>query len=432
MQIKVFKFGGASVKDAEGVKKVGKIIQSRMEDRLVIVVSAMGKTTNALEKVAAAYFGQTGMATALFEKVKKQHFAILSELFPTGHEVFGMVNDLFVEVDWVLEDPMQDSYDYLYDQIVSIGELVSTRIVAAYLNLSELPCSWLDARDVILTDDNFREARINWTETKARMDKALPEIFREKGCILTQGFIGSTSENLTTTLGREGSDFTAAIFSHCLDAIEMVIWKDVPGILTADPRLFDPVVLLDRLSYKEAIEMTYYGAKVIHPKTIKPLQNKSIPLWVKSFEQPEERGTLVSDSEELIKYPPVVVVEKNQCLLHFSTRDFSFVAERHLSDIFKQFDQYRIKVNMMQNMAISFSVCITNKGEQVKELISELEENFKIVKEDDLELLTVRHYHEDILKELTRGKVILFEERIRQTVQMVVRSVPLMRWREES
>jgi aspartate kinase len=430
MKVKVFKFGGASVKDSAGVKNVCNIIKNYVNGPLVVVVSAMGKTTNALETIVDAYYKKNPAAVDIVADIRKQHFTLMAELFPANHEVFAQVNDLFVEIDWVVESPVLDSYDYLYDQIVSVGELVSTRIVAAYLNDLNITTTWIDARDVILTNDTFRDARIKWTETGKRIRASVEPLLEKNQVVLTQGFIGSTTENLTTTLGREGSDFSAAIFSYCLDAESMSIWKDVPGVLTGDPRLFDNVVLLDRLSYKEAIEMTYYGAKVIHPKTIKPLQNKNIPMYVKSFIHPEDPGTLISEEGDTSQYPPVIVVEPDQVLLQISTRDFSFVAERHLSHIFKLLDEHRIKVNMMQNMAISFSACVTNNPERLKKLIAVLDEDFKVVTEEKLELLTIRHYHDAILEELTRGKIVLFEERIRQTVQLVIRPIPLTTWKK--
>ncbi|MFT5800541.1 MAG: aspartate kinase [Nonlabens sp.] len=430
MKGKVFKFGGASVKNAEGIKNVCKIIQSQGQGPLVVVVSAMGKTTNALEAIVEAYFNGKETAMELFQECRDQHFRIMAELFPQNHEAFALVNDLFVEIEWVLEDPIVDKLDYLYDQIVSVGELVSTRIIAAYLSEQQIATTWLDARDVILTDDTFRDALVQWEQTNKRINAKVKPLLEKKQVVLTQGFIGGTSENWNTTLGREGSDFSAAIFSYCLDVESMVIWKDVPGVLTADPRLFENVVLLDRLSYGEAIEMTYYGATVIHPKTIKPLQNKNIPMYVKSFAKPEDPGTLISIAEELIKYPPVIVVEKNQSLIHISTKDFSFVAEKELSHIFKLLDEHRIRVNMMQNMAISFSACVTHRSERLEQLIAVLEEDYNVTTTEGLELLTVRHYNEDVLQELTRGKVVLFEERIRETVQVVMKSVPLTKWKE--
>ncbi len=424
-KLRVFKFGGASVKDAGAIKNVTTILQKYKGDKLVIVVSAMGKMTNALEKIVKAYADQDGTALQLLEDIKQAHYTIMGELFEQGHEVFDTVNDAFVEIDWILEETPQDNYDYIYDQIVSVGELVSTHIVAAYLNSQDLPTHWLDARDVILTDDIFREGWVQWEATKKNMDAKVKPLLEKEGFVLTQGFIASTKENFTTTLGREGSDYTAAIFSHCLDAESMSIWKDVEGVLTADPRLFKNVTKLDRLSYKEAIEMTYYGAKVIHPKTIKPLQNKSIPLYVKSFVNPDGSGTYISEEVE-DNYPSMIAVEKNQAIMHISTRDFSFVAEHHLSTLFKAIADYRIQVNMMQNTAISFSVCVNDIDDRIERFSKSIEQDFKVVTDRNLELITVRHYQKPLIEALKRGKVIMMEERIRNTVQLVIKDVPQM------
>ena len=425
--VKVFKFGGSSLKDADAIKNVANILQNHKEKHLAIVVSAMGKTTNALEKVVEAHAAGTGQAFSILNDIKAQHYSIIDGLFGKDYEVYAAVNDTFVEVEWTLEEEPHENYDYMYDQIVSVGELVSSKIVSAYLNKVGLPVQWLDARDIILTDDIFREGWVQWEETLERSAKIAQPMLEKGGFILTQGFIGSTSENFTTTLGREGSDYTAAIFSYCLDAEDMTIWKDVPGVLTADPRLFENVVKLDRLSYKEAIEMTYYGAKVIHPKTIKPLQNKNIPLYVKSFIEPEGEGTLVS-SEVEDNYPPMVAVEPDQCLLQISTRDFSFVAEHHISYMFKLIADLRIQVNMMQNSAISFSICINDIDDKADRFAELLKDKFKVMLDRGLEMITVRHYQQDVLDNLRRGKIVLLEERIKDTTaQMVVKDVPVMR-----
>ena len=425
--VKVFKFGGSSLKDADAIKNVANILQSHKEKLLAIVVSAMGKTTNALEKVVEAHAARTGQAFSILNDIKAQHYSVIDGLFGKDDEVYAAVNDTFVEVEWTLEEEPHENYDYMYDQIVSVGELVSSKIVSAYLNKVGLPVQWLDARDIILTDDIFREGWVQWEETLERSAKIAQPMLEKGGFILTQGFIGSTSENFTTTLGREGSDYTAAIFSYCLDAEDMTIWKDVPGVLTADPRLFENVVKLDRLSYKEAIEMTYYGAKVIHPKTIKPLQNKNIPLYVKSFIEPEGEGTLVS-SEVEDNYPPMVAVEPDQCLLQISTRDFSFVAEHHISYMFKLIADLRIQVNMMQNSAISFSICINDIDDKADRFAELLKDKFKVMLDRGLEMITVRHYQQDVLDNLRRGKIVLLEERIKDTTaQMVVKDVPVMR-----
>jgi aspartate kinase len=427
--MQVFKFGGASLKDAAGVKNVASILQRFSNDKIVVVVSAMGKTTNALEDVINAHAKQTGKAQEFMELVKTRHYAIMDELFDKNEEVYAHVNDTFVEAEWVLDEPPAEDYDYMYDQIICVGELVSSKITAAYLQKLGLKTEWLDARDVVLTDNTYREGWVIWDKTKENAKKIVPPMLERSNFVLTQGFIGSTTENFTTSLGREGSDYSAAIFSHCLDAEAMSIWKDVPGVLNADPRIFENVIKLDRLSYREAIEMTYYGASVIHPKTIKPLQNKSIPMFVKSFLDPEAPGTEISsDTEET--YPPIVVVEKNQCLLHISTKDYSFVAEQHMARLFGLLAQQRIFVNSMQNTAISFTICVPTVPERIDKFIKEISDEFKVKKEENLELITIRHYTEETINNLKKGKVVLFEERIRNTIQMVMRKVPAIERRE--
>jgi aspartate kinase len=427
--MRVFKFGGASLKDAANVRNVADILQRYQAEQIVIVVSAMGKTTNALEAVINAHFKQNADAQALYNDFKEAHYAIMRELFDENHQVFTDVNDTFVEGEWVLEEPAADNYDYLYDQIVCMGELVSSKIVGAYLNQAGLPTTWLDARDVVATDNTFREGWVVWDKTKINAQKLVPPMLEKTKFVITQGFIGSTSENFTTTLGREGSDYSAAIFSHCLDAESMVIWKDVPGVLNADPRMFDNTIKLDRLSYREAIEMTYYGAQVIHPKTIKPLQNKNIPMFVKSFLDPEAPGTEISsDTDDL--YPPIIVVEKNQALLHISTLDYSFVAEHHMARLFGKAADLRIFVNMMQNTAVSFTICVPNVPDRVDKFINSVSDEFKVKVESDLELITVRHYTEETIASLKKNKIVLFEERIRNTMHMVVKNIPLIERKE--
>ncbi len=421
--MQVFKFGGASIKDADAVKNVAAILERFKNQPLVIIVSAMGKTTNALEEVVAAHMQQSGKATALLNVVKENHYALMRGLFAPEDSVFADVNDTFVEAEWMLEESPSNSYDYTYDQIICVGELVSSKIVSAYLNKIGLKTHWLDARDVVITDNTYREGWVNWDKTKPNALKIVPPLLENGGFVLTQGFIGSTTENFTTTLGREGSDYSAAIFSFCLDAESMTIWKDVPGVLNADPRLFENTLKLDRLSYREAIEMTYYGAQVIHPKTIKPLQNKSIPLFVKSFLDPEAPGTEISsDTEET--YPPIIVVEKNQSLLHIITTDYSFVAEQHMARLFAELAGLRIFVNMMQNTAISFSICVPTIPERIDAFVKGVSDEFKVKREDGLELITIRHFNEETVANLKKGKIVLFEEKIRNTLQMVVKTVP--------
>lgn len=396
----------------------------------MVVVSAMGKTTDAMEKVVRAHFDQTGAAQDLLNQVKSQHVELAGQLFPEGmiQEVLTSINDAFVEVDWVLEEPPSDNYDFLYDQIVGTGEVVSSIIVQAYLQHLGMNVQWVDARDIIQTDDIFREGWVQWDATIDRFQQNLVPKLEQYDFFVTQGFIGTTSENFTTTLGREGSDYTAAIFSFLLDAKSMTIWKDVDGVYTGDPRFFENVVQLHRLSYKEAIEMTYYGAKVIHPKTIKPLQNKSIPLYVKSFLDPKSAGSCISD-EYIEDYPPIVSVERNQALLQISTRDFSFVAEHHISKLFNYISQVRLHVNMMQNSAISFSVCVTDMDDKVEKFIQLVEAEFKVSLERNLSLISIRHYRKDVIENLKMGKMVLLEERSKNTFQMVVKEVEAVKWK---
>ncbi len=424
--IKVFKFGGASVQDADAIRNVANILKDYKKERLLIVISAMGKTTNALEKVVHAFFDKNENAKDILKEIQAQHIEVSKELFGENLNFEKEISKIISPVNRLLGKDSTKGYDFVYDQIVSLGELLSTKMISTFLSKENLQNHWLDARKIIKTDNTYREGNVNWESTQRNISRNVNTLLQKNGFVITQGFIGSSDEKSTITLGREGSDFTAAIFSYCLDAESMSIWKDVPGILTGDPRLFKKVEKIDRLSYKEAIEMTYYGAKVIHPKTIKPLQNKSIPMYVKSFLDPAGEGTFIGADVDAL-YPPVVVVEKDQVLLQISTKDFSFVAEHHLSFIFKLFTKYRTKVNMMQNMAISFSVCVTMKDlERLTSLIQELKETFNVVIEKDLELITIRHYHKSVIEQMKKHKIVMLEERIQQTIQMVMKNVPVM------
>lgn len=420
---KVFKFGGASLKDAAGFRNVKNILERFRSEQLVIVASALGKTTNALEEIVRTYFNQ-GNALPLLEALKNKHIEILNQLFADrNHPVYDILNNTFVEIDWILEDTPAESYDYLYDQIVSIGEMASTRMLAAYLNESGLPVQWMDARDLIRTDNTHREGKIIWDITEKMVKEKVSPVLKEAKWTLTQGFLGGTSENCTTTLGREGSDYTAAILAYCLDAESVTIWKDVPGVLNADPRYFPSAQKIDKLGYLEAIEMTYYGATVIHPKTIKPLENKGIPLQVRSFIQPDEDGTVISKKYDSLLLPAVMVLKKEQVLISVSAKDFSFIAEENLGHIFTMLSKYRIKSNMMQNAAISFSICADNEDAKVKPLLEELSQHFHISSSDKLDLLTVRHYTDSVLASLTAGRIILVEQKTRNTAQLVMKEV---------
>ena len=409
----VYKFGGASVKDAAGVRNVASILKAESDVNLMIVISAMGKTTNALEAIVNAYY--SGDVPSL-DSVKQYHFDIMNQLFERNHPIYDEVNNLFVEIEWVIEDAPTSTYAYEYDQIVSVGELLSTTIISAYLNECGFTNRWLDARDIIRTDNTHRNARVDWELSESMIQKEV-----SKGLpMLTQGFIGCTSENFTTTLGREGSDFTAAILAHAVQAKEVVIWKDVPGVLNADPRFFEDAQKLKSLSYAEAIELAYFGAKVIHPKTIQPLKDKKIPLRVRSFVDGTNEGTVVSEGAEIKPFLPSFIVKENQVLLSISAQDLSFIVEDHLSHIFLLFSEYGVRVNVMQNSAVSFSVCVDDDAQKVPALIDALKKEYQVLYNDDLTLYTIRHYNDDSMAKVLKGKTLLLEQKSRHTVQLVV------------
>lgn len=418
--MKVFKFGGASVKDAAGVINLARIVKSHSSEQLLIVVSAMGKMTNKLEALTRSYVQGAEDTYQLFDEVKAYHFQLMHELF-TGndHPVFNEVSNSFVEIDWLLEDEPSDTPDYIYDQIVSIGEIVSTKIVAAYLNFTGCKTQWLDARNFIHTDNNYREGNVNWEKTETEIQEQLLPLL-EHTIGVTQGFIGSTSENFTTTLGREGSDYSAAIFSACLNATSLTIWKDVPGVLNADPKWFDETERIPQLSYHDAIELAYYGATVIHPKTIKPIQNKNIPLYVRSFLNPEAPGTDITEAENQLPVPSFIF-KVNQVLVSIFPKDFSFIIEENLSDIFNLFHKHKVKINTMLNSAISFSVSIDHDPEKLGQLIAELSGQYKVKYNTGLELVTIRYYNQQTIERVTLNKNILLEVKSRYTCQMVMK-----------
>jgi len=415
----VFKFGGASVKDAAGVSNLAQIVKSYTGEQLLIVVSAMGKTTNALEELANAYYKGTDDVHNLYENIKQYHYGIIHQLFTDNNAVFDEVANTFVEIDWMLEDEPQDSYDFIYDQLVSVGELLSTRIVNAYLNQQQIPSRWLDVRGYIHTDNTYREGVVDRDKTCATIQKDIPAMLN-KSVVVTQGFLGGTSENFTTTLGREGSDYTASIFASCLQAQSVTTWKDVPGVLNADPKYFADTVKFDELSYTEAIEMTYYGATVIHPKTIKPLQNAGIPLLVKSFNDPEALGTIISTNGKPQFAKAVMIVKHNQVLLSISAKDYSFISEAHLSEIYQLFALNRVKINVVQTSALSLSLCFDSDDEKFEKLLKLLKPNFNLKYNQQLQLLTLRHYTSDVLNQLIEGKHVLLEQVSRNTAQVVI------------
>ncbi len=411
------------MKDADAVKNVAHILGLHAAEPLLVVLSAMGKTTNALEAVAQAYVMQQENTYALLEEVKSYHLAIIDHLFAARtHPVYDAVNNYFVEIDWMLEDEQIKEYNFVYDQMVSFGEFLSTAIVSHYLNESGVANTWHDVRDSIKTDEQYRGAGVQWETTTALIRKNILPLFAAgTRCVVTQGFVGSTSDNNTTTLGREGSDYTAAVFAHALDASEVVIWKDVPGVLNADPKFFKDVVLLDKISYLDTIELAYYGASVIHPKTVKPLENKKIPLRVKSFVNPTHEGSLISDADSTEPLVPSFIFKSDQILLSVSAMDFSFIIEEHLSKMFTIFARHQIKINLMQNSAISFSVCIDNDKFRFLPLLENLQHEFKVLYNTGLELHTVRHYTQAIIDKLSEGKEIILEQRSRATAQLVMR-----------
>ncbi|MFN4122317.1 MAG: aspartate kinase [Flavobacteriales bacterium] len=420
--MKVFKFGGASVKDADGVRNVCKVIQHFPQDQLMIVVSAMGKTTNALENLTKAHFNNSEKKQEILSEIKSYHFNIIDELFPLpNHSLREDVHNLFVELEWVIDGDQIRDYDFEYDQIVSFGELISTRIVAAFLNECGMPATWVDARDLIATDNTYREGRIDWDKTGANVQEKIAKAFSVNATqrFLTQGFIGGTSENFTTTLGREGSDYTAAILAFCLDAHSVTIWKDVPGVLNADPKYFPEAILIPKLSYYDAVELAYYGATVIHPKTIKPLQNKNIPLYVRSFIKPEDAGTEISDNNDNYTIPSYIF-KNDLVLISIWPKDFSFVVEKNISDLFTYFAQNRVKVHLMQNSALNFSVCISGDKEKIEKLLKDMDELYFYKFNDPVQLVTIRNYTERIIEKLSEGKELLLEQKSRHNVQLVL------------
>jgi aspartate kinase len=416
--MRVFKFGGASVKDAEGVKNLVKVLQQTGHEDTFLVISAMGKTTNAMEEVVNAYFKDKTAVAGALQAVVEFHQDILNGLFPSSeHSVFRDVQELFEEVRGFLAWNKSPKYSFVYDQVVCYGELISTTIVSSYLNEAGISNSWLDIRNFIKTDSNYRDAGIDWEKTQERVSKGL-----DKGKLyVSQGFIGSDENNFTTTLGREGSDYTAAILAYCLNAHSVTIWKDVPGVLNADPRYFKESQLLNKISYREAIELAFYGASVIHPKTLQPLQRKEIPLLVKSFLNPKDPGTTVGKGESIDPKVPCFIVKKNQVLMKLSSLDFSFIVEDSISDLFKLLHDYKMKVDMIQNSAISFSVCVDNKFGRLEELLDHLKGKFKVVHHEGVSLYTIRHFDAQSIESLQNGKEVLLEQRGKETVQIVVK-----------
>ena len=416
--MRVFKFGGASVKDATGVKNVATVLQKVGYKNTLIVISAMGKTTNALEVVIDNYLHKKEELQSALQDVKKYHNEILLDLFENEqHSIFKQVSNLFDELKGFLDRNKSPDYNFVYDQVIGYGELVSTTIISAYLNEIDLKNKWVDVREFIKTDNYYRRANVNWDETQERIASQLDR----NSLNITQGFLGSDANNFTTTLGREGSDYTAAIFAYCLNAESVTIWKDVPGVLNADPRYFENAQLLHKISYREAIELAFYGASVIHPKTLQPLQGKEIPLFVKSFIQPENEGTMVCKGVGIEPNVPCFIVKKNQVLISLSSLDFSYIVEENISEIFKLLHFYKMKVDVIQNSAISFSVCVDNIYNNLEKLLQHLKAKFKVTTHDNVSLYTVRHYNTNAMQQLEEGKTVLLKQLTQETMQIVTK-----------
>lgn len=417
--MRVFKFGGASVKNAEAVKNVANVLKLHQKEQLVIVVSAMGKTTNALENLARSYYKKDKQKGKIYKEIKSFHDEVIAGLLKNKNShAYDDIENLFIELECLIETKPEGTFDYIYDQIVSYGEIFSSRIVSTYLNEAGFKNRWMDAQNFIRTDNNYREGKVDWEQTSEMIDKKLKPIVK-KQVVVTQGFIGRGTENTTVTLGREGSDYSAAIFAYGLGAKDVTIWKDVDGVMNADPKKFEDAIKLDALSYSHAIELAYYGATVIHPKTIQPLQSKNIPLYVKSFLHPKAVGTVVSNTSKE-KNIPTFIVKSDQVLLSISSKDFSFIVEDNLSKIFEIFAQHKVKMNLMQNSAISFSVSVDNLGEKLEQIKQALSINYIVKSNADVEMLTITHYNDKAIAALTKGKNILLEQRTRATVQFVL------------
>lgn len=414
----VYKFGGASVKDATNVKNVCRVLKTVGYENSLIIASAMGKNTNALEVVVYNYFHNKQAITEAIQPVREFHYALLDDLFKSEeHPVYKSVHSLFEEMELFLNTNKSPNYNFVYDQVVCYGELLSTTLLHYYLIDCGIPNIWIDARTLIKTNTTYRDALVDWEAT----NKAILENITDKQLYITQGFIGSDSNGFSTTLGREGSDYTAAIFGNILHAKSVTIWKDVPGVLNADPRYFEDTILLQHISYQEAIELAYYGASVIHPKTLQPLQQKEIPLYVKSFLNPTLAGTEVSKGAALQPAVPCYIVKKNQLLISLSAKDFSFIMEENISDIFKLFHEYHIKVSVIQNSAISFSVCVEDKFHHFQELRERLSSQFRVSYNENVSLYTIRHFDSFETIPSLQDKTLLLKQVNRETMQLVVK-----------
>ena len=417
--MKVFKFGGASINSIERIQNVAKIIQQFKGEKLLIIFSAMGKVTNELEKVANTFYaGNKEEALSLFYQIKQMHLTLSQQL--NNHPASELSN-IFTEVEWLLHDKPVRDYDYYYDQIVCCGELLSTVCMSEYLNTINCNNKWIDVRDIFRTDDNFREANIDWHFSQQKVNEIIKPLFNDSDIIITQGFICATDENESTTFGREGSDYSAAIFSNMLDAESQTIWKDVEGVMNADPKLFPAVQLIDQLSYLEVIEMAYYGAQVIHPKTIKPLQNKGIPLLVKCFLNPNLPGTIISNLPTH-HLPPIIVIKDQQVLMQVSSRDYSFVEDNLVAKLHDLLLENKIRPSLSQNGAISLLCSMDDRSEKIERLALAASEFFDVQIEKNCTLLTIRHYNDQIIQQLTEGRTQLLSQKTKETIQILLKT----------
>jgi aspartate kinase len=419
--MKVFKFGGASVNSIDRIKNVGDILRLYSGQKLLVVISAMGKTTNALEKVVEAFYNKKKEeALQLFEQVKQQHLNTANYLLVTHYVACEkQLKDFFTEVEWLLHDKPVREFDYYYDQVVCVGELLSTTIVSFYLNETGVTNQWIDVRDVFRTDNNFRDANIDWNVTQHKVTQTVLPLFDSVNLVLTQGFIGSTDDNESTTLGREGSDYSAAIFANMLDAESQTIWKDVEGVMNADPKQYKEAQLISELNYNEVIEMAYYGAQVIHPKTIKPLENKEIPFYVKCFLDASLPGTVIK-KQPLKNLPPIIVLKENQAMILMKSKDFSFVGEKPVGQLYHLFEELNIKPNLTQNGAITFTCVLDDRPDKIEKLALEASAVFDVEVIKGLKLLTIRHYNNEIFEKLTEGKHILLRQQTPETIQLLL------------
>ncbi len=416
--MEVYKFGGASVKNANGVKNVISVLKKTKSLDVLLVVSAMGKMTNAFEKIVDSYINNKGNLSKYIDEVMSFHQLILNNLFQNKSlPIFKEIELVFIGLSSYFINNKNKDYNYVYDQVVSLAEILSTKIISAYLNHNGVKNTWVDAKKHIKTDGNYREANVNWTTT----NKNIQKLNNTSKLIITQGFIASDQFGNTTTLGREGSDYTAAIFAYCLNAKSVTVFKDVAGVLNADPQLYDEVKLLSKISYREAIEMAFYGASVIHPKTLQPLQSKEIPLFVKSFIDPLKKGTVIGRSIDLEPVLPCYIVKKNQILISIATRDFSFMMEKNISEVFELLHKHKLKVNLIQNTAISFSVCLEDKFNQLAHFLLILNAKYKVKYNNKTTLLTIRHFDKKSIEKVKATKVILLQQISRETVQFILK-----------